>query len=413
MSPQAQPPKARNWFGTINDTAENPLPTWTKLPDNCRYFVGQREQGSHLHLHFFVQFETAIRLTTVLKRLSIPKGKGETVVPAQSPKDSQHYVSKPHAGCDCIHCTKERTKNTKIDGSHWEFGTAIFQGQQTRAEVLELVRTQGYAAAAIAEPAAISHFYRFAQHYESLLRTQERRKAGWLQMCVIVLNGPSGVGKSRTAIERYPNLYEVFSHDKNSGFWMDGYAGEKEVLFEEFLAQIDLGYLLRLLDGFATRRVPTKGSSFPWCATTVIFTSNQDFQLWYRRYPEVQRQALFRRVYEQGAHFRWDQTTSGNWYRVKSAQDSHLRINDIWEDREMPQANRSAESQRSCLTCSSPVLIGNYCNRTCETNFIQQLGASRQRVAETESASIASDVSRVSDLLGQPGTTSSTGPSPL
>lgn len=92
---------------------------------------------------------------------------------------------------------------------------------------------------------------------------------------VTVLWGDAGVGKSRWAWDKYPDLYT-----KPSGEWWDGYNGEKVLLLDDFYGWIRYHDLLRVLDRYPTS-VPFKGG-FVWAQwDTIVITSNKHPSLWY------------------------------------------------------------------------------------------------------------------------------------
>ncbi len=91
--------------------------------------------------------------------------------------------------------------------------------------------------------------------------------------------GDTETGKTRTAWELYPDLYDLPIQQGRS-MWFNGYEGEKVVLFDEFEGEMPLTSLLRILDRYALK-VPTKGGYVQLVADIIIVTSNSHPREWY------------------------------------------------------------------------------------------------------------------------------------
>jgi len=111
---------------------------------------------------------------------------------------------------------------------------------------------------------------------------------------LVLLVGVPGSGKTRMADDLYPNMFTV-PYSKN--LWIDGYQGEKEVLFEEFTGQYPLNGTLQLFDPWKNNKFEIKGN-FQWFTPDVIvITSNTHPKDWYdySKRP-LQEEALRRRL---------------------------------------------------------------------------------------------------------------------
>lgn len=93
---------------------------------------------------------------------------------------------------------------------------------------------------------------------------------------VVVLYGPPGTGKSYGAREE-DDIYLK----PPGNFWL-GYAGEKTVIFDDFVGSEKYTDILRWCSE-APIMVPVKGSHCPLLATTFIFTSNVHPGNWWKR----------------------------------------------------------------------------------------------------------------------------------
>lgn len=92
--------------------------------------------------------------------------------------------------------------------------------------------------------------------------------------------GAPGTGKSKAALDRYPNAYWL-AISRSGTVWFDGYHGQLQIIVDEFNGEMPYRYLLRLLDRYPLR-VETKGGSVQLTTTHWIFTSNTYWTEWYR-----------------------------------------------------------------------------------------------------------------------------------
>jgi len=93
---------------------------------------------------------------------------------------------------------------------------------------------------------------------------------------ILILWGPSGVGKTQRAKREYPDAYW-----KSVANWWEDYDGQSTVVFDEFDgSQYKFRELLRVLDS-SPYKVECKGSCYELQATTFIFTTNTAPWNWY------------------------------------------------------------------------------------------------------------------------------------
>lgn len=93
---------------------------------------------------------------------------------------------------------------------------------------------------------------------------------------VIVLQGPTGTGKSRWAMDNLPGAYW-----KQRGNWWDGYSNHEYVVIDEFYGWLPFDLLLRLCDRYPLQ-VETKGGQTNFCARKICITTNKEPPLWYK-----------------------------------------------------------------------------------------------------------------------------------
>lgn len=113
--------------------------------------------------------------------------------------------------------------------------------------------------------------YRAFEHY-ALLKTKPRNHA----VTCIVIQGPTGTGKSKWCMDKYPDAYW-----KQRSQWWDGYLGQKVVVIDEFYGWLPFDLLLRICDRYPLM-VESKGGQVQFVADTVIFTTNSNPLNWYK-----------------------------------------------------------------------------------------------------------------------------------
>lgn len=108
-------------------------------------------------------------------------------------------------------------------------------------------------------------------------------------MEVIVLQGPTGTGKSKWCMDNYPDAYW-----KQRGNWWDNYSGEETVIIDEYYGWLPYDFLLRLCDRYPLL-VEIKGGQVQFNSKRIIFTTNAVPNTWYKN---VYWPAFERRVNE-------------------------------------------------------------------------------------------------------------------
>lgn len=93
---------------------------------------------------------------------------------------------------------------------------------------------------------------------------------------VIVLQGPTGTGKSKWAMDNYPDAYW-----KQRSIWWDGYSDQETVIIDEFYGWMPFDTLLRVCDRYPLL-VESKGGQINFVAKTIIITTNAVPSAWYK-----------------------------------------------------------------------------------------------------------------------------------
>lgn len=251
----------RRWCFTINNPAVDQ--PWAALPEDVAYIVWQKEQGAQgtMHLQGYTRVKKSLSIGAVKTALAIPTAHLE-------------HANGTEEQCKA-YCTKVETR---IAGP-WELGDYLpSQGQRNDLKKCAALIVEGKSLAAVAdaEPAT---FVKYARGFAALKAALSVRKMR-PDVEVLVIWGPTGVGKSHWAWNHFP-LERLFAWNANSGHqWFDGYAGEEILIIDEFSGEQELAFLNRVLDKYPLT-VEMKGSSIDAKWTKVIITSNIDPANWY------------------------------------------------------------------------------------------------------------------------------------
>lgn len=254
--------KARNWIITVNNPGE-----WNiEFPNNVVYCVGQEESGESgtPHWQLLMKFKHPVRLNQV-KRV-FPRCHAE--VRKGSEVQALNYVLKEDT----------RVRQLSPYGITQEQIECLLTSGKRRTGSLDLIKEkidQG----ANEQDIADDFFGDWVRHHRAfrayiLLKSSPRSLSD--APTVIVLYGPTGTGKSRYCIERYPGAYW-----KQRSNWWDGYTNEKVVVIDEFYGWIPFDLLLRLCDRYPLM-LETKGGQVNCLADTIVITSNTLPGLWYK-----------------------------------------------------------------------------------------------------------------------------------
>lgn len=111
---------------------------------------------------------------------------------------------------------------------------------------------------------------------------------------VIIMTGPTGIGKSRlafTCVEHVARFTLAIGGSDKSLFF-DGYIGQELVVLDDYSGEIPYRLLLRLLDRHPIT-VQIKGGAVAWLPKMIIITSNLVPEQWY---PMESLDPFYRRV---------------------------------------------------------------------------------------------------------------------
>jgi len=106
---------------------------------------------------------------------------------------------------------------------------------------------------------------------------------------LLILVGPTGVGKSRYCFEHHPGAYW-----KSRSQWWDGYDRQPTVVIDDFYSWLPFDFMLRLCDRYPFQ-VEVKGGFRKFTSSTIIITSNQHYNEWWPAVTDPRLRAAFER----------------------------------------------------------------------------------------------------------------------
>ncbi len=234
--------------------------------DKMEYLVYQEEIGDSGTYHFqgYCEFKTQLRMAAAKELLG-----GDTV----------HLERRRGTQEQAIAYAKK--EDTRIDGP-FEFGIPRSQGKRMDLEGFKNAVMSGKRKRDLID----DHYpiiARYPKFYDQL--TMMNRPVRSTELVVTLLIGDTGLGKTRSVMEKYGQDDDFWIAPLNNGtMWMDTYDGHTKVLIDDFsgaACHCTLSYLLRLLDRYPVL-VPTKGSHTWWLPNEVFVTTNIMPQFWYK-----------------------------------------------------------------------------------------------------------------------------------
>jgi len=245
-----------------------------------RYAVGQLEAGQsgHKHIQGYIEFDS-------------PRSVG--------------YL-KEQCGCRDLHvehrrgtrdqarayCQKEESRLAgPVECGTWTAGgqgrrsdlDAFYQACKEKPEVTDMELLDTYPGT----------FLKYPHAADTIRRIQQGHANQRVVPRVILLVGPTGVGKSRWVREQNMDCYF-----KAPDEWWPDYDGKSDVCLDDFYGWLPFHMLLRLLDRYPIR-VGVKGAHVYFNPSTIYITSNKIPIHWYKEdiRAKYDFNALYRRIH--------------------------------------------------------------------------------------------------------------------
>lgn len=273
--------KSRKYQLTFNNPVEHGF-THEVIKTTLASFPGMQywcmcdeigEQGTP-HTHLYLYSPNAILFSTLQQRFMgahIEAAKG-------SHRENRDYIRKEGRWLD------DAKHETNLPETFEESGALPIERDKRESissEILSLIQSGSSNAEILVQyPSAMNRL----QHVEAARQTllEERYSNQWRDLEVTYLWGKTGVGKTRSIMEKYgySRVYRVTNYDHP----FDDYKGQDVILFEEFRSSLPIQDMLKYLDGYPLM-LPCRYSNKAACFTKVYLVSNIPLSA---QYPNVQ-----------------------------------------------------------------------------------------------------------------------------
>lgn len=273
--------KSRKYQLTFNNPVEHGF-THEVIKTTLASFPGMQywcmcdeigEQGTP-HTHLYLYSPNAILFSTLQQRFMgahIEAAKG-------SHRENRDYIRKEGRWLD------DAKHETNLPETFEESGALPIERDKRESissEILSLIQSGSSNAEILVQyPSAMNRL----QHIEAARQTllEECYSNQWRDLEVTYLWGKTGVGKTRSIMEKYgySRVYRVTNYDHP----FDDYKGQDVILFEEFRSSLPIQDMLKYLDGYPLM-LPCRYSNKAACFTKVYLVSNIPLSA---QYPNVQ-----------------------------------------------------------------------------------------------------------------------------
>lgn len=263
--------RSRNWCLTDFKFLE-----WDKIyeenKDCVRYILAGAEicpKTKRPHLQVWMQFYEPRRWAQIRKM--IPNTHFEACKGSEIQNDK--------------YCSKDKNLAYKL-------GKFIGQGHRSDLEHMKYLIYQKKPLLEIAESnlGSYKRYHSGIKDYRSMVMYETTKK--FRHVNVEYWHGETGTGKTRGAVEKYPNAYLIKG---DSLKWWTNYDMQNELIIDEYNNNVPIETLLGLLDGYQ-HRLETKGSFTYANWTKIIITSNLNWDQLHENAKPAHKRALRRRI---------------------------------------------------------------------------------------------------------------------
>lgn len=235
---------------------------------HIRYICGQLERASttgHLHFQGYVQLTRNQRTSWMRNNISA----------------TAHYEGQSEDATN-IQARAYTMKDDTSVSEFIEFGKFV-KGKGERTDLTGFVNeVKSGATKRSLLDSDPNNMAKYDRLYNTVRSLYKPKRPEAYEHKVVLLYGDTGTGKTRKALEDYPDIFEMPLQTSNT-LWMDGYDGHKEVLLDDFagkLSRLSCVNTLKLLDRYPIQ-VPIKGGFTWWIPETLVITTNYHPRDWY------------------------------------------------------------------------------------------------------------------------------------
>lgn len=268
------------------------------MKPKAAYIIIGKETGAEgtRHLQGYIKLSGRLRLKKCSEVLKEALGKGCWTAAAKgTPTHNVQYCSK--------------------DGDYVEWGLKPEQGKRMDLEAAYEDARSDIPMVEVADMHR-STFIRYHKGIKAVRELHDEAMADhWRDVRVVVHSGPTGCGKTRTAMEWIEEDRAPYKIQGRYLKWWDRYEAHKKIVIDEYSNNVSIDEMLALLDGYKLR-LPIKGGFTYARWTEVHITTNLKWEEWHDQAKPEHRAALKRRISEWRSY--WEETP---WTKAKSAME--------------------------------------------------------------------------------------------
>lgn len=298
--------KSRTWCGTLHTEQDKEdyfnlkKDDWENI-SGLKYLIFGVERGdlsNRRHFQVFCAFENQVYLKRVKEVFDIeymlfeedPESPNFGEIIGEQVYQGSYFACKGNVQQNRTYCSK--------GSDYMEWGEVpVGQGHRTDIEqVRELAKAGKSYVEIVDEVPSAMRYAAGLEKYMKALNAKQAQDRGWKKKSVVIWYGETGSGKTRAAKEGKEDS-DIFIWSSAMGKNFDGYETQSRIIIDEFIGDLPITFMNRLLDGNPFQ-VNVKYGSRWIVADEIYITSNKKPLDWWNRsnHKLEHREAVFRRV---------------------------------------------------------------------------------------------------------------------